>query len=97
MMAGRSRTWQLRPNAANTEKKKEPSNYLQKKERKKEKKQENQSQWRRCDDGAEVRVRERLTDATPLTNSCEKRGEKPRRKGKIEASECRVPKNSKER
>ena len=33
-----------------------------------------------------------------LTNSCEKkRGEKQRRKGKIEASECRVPKNSKER
>ena len=30
-----------------------------------------------------------------LTNSCEKRGEKQRRKGKIEASECRVPKNSK--
>ena len=31
-------------------------------------------------------------------NSCEKkRSEKPRRKGKIEASECRVPKNSKER
>ena len=33
-----------------------------------------------------------------LKNSCEKkRGEKQRRKGKIEASECRVPKNSKER
>ena len=33
-----------------------------------------------------------------LTNSCEKkRNEKQRRKGKIEASECRVPKNSKER
>ena len=33
-----------------------------------------------------------------LTNSCEKkRGEKQRRKGKIQASECRVPKNSKER
>ena len=33
-----------------------------------------------------------------LTNSCEKkRGEKQRRKGKIKASECRVPKNSKER
>ena len=33
-----------------------------------------------------------------LTNSCEKkRSEKQRRKGKIEASECRVPKNSKER
>ena len=32
-----------------------------------------------------------------LTNSCEKkRSEKQRRKGKIEASECRVPKNSKE-
>ena len=31
-----------------------------------------------------------------LTNSCEKkRGEKQRRKGKIEASECRVLKNSK--
>ena len=26
-----------------------------------------------------------------------KRSEKPRRKGKIKASECRVPKNSKER
>ena len=33
-----------------------------------------------------------------LTNSCEKkRSEKQRRKGKREASECRVPKNSKER
>ena len=33
-----------------------------------------------------------------LTNSCEKkRGEKQRRKGKIEAPECRVPKNSKKR
>ena len=33
-----------------------------------------------------------------LTNSCgKKRGEKQRRKGKIEASECSVPKNSKKR
>ena len=33
-----------------------------------------------------------------LTNSCEKkRSKKQRRKGKIQASECRVPKNSKER
>ena len=33
-----------------------------------------------------------------LTNSCEKkRGEKQRRKGKILASECRLPKNSKNR
>ena len=33
-----------------------------------------------------------------LTNSCEKkRSEKQRRKGKIQVSECRVPKNSKER
>ena len=33
-----------------------------------------------------------------LTNSCEKkRREKPRSKGKIEAPECRVPKNSMER
>ena len=33
-----------------------------------------------------------------LTNSYErKRSEKQRRKGKIKASECRVPKNSKER
>ena len=33
-----------------------------------------------------------------LTNSCEKkRSEKQRKKGKIYASECRVPKNSKER
>ena len=33
-----------------------------------------------------------------LTNSCEKkRSEKLRRKGKIYTSECRVPKNSKER
>ena len=33
-----------------------------------------------------------------LTNSCEKkRSEKQRRKGKIKASEFRVPKNSKER
>ena len=31
-------------------------------------------------------------------NSCEnKRSEKQRRKGKIEASECRVPKNRKKR
>ena len=31
-----------------------------------------------------------------LTNSCEKkRGERQRRKGKIQASDCRVPKNSK--
>ena len=33
-----------------------------------------------------------------LTNSCEKkRGEKQRRKGKIYPTECRVPKNIKER
>ena len=33
-----------------------------------------------------------------LTNSCEKnRSEKQRRKGKIKASECRVPKNSKKK
>ena len=33
-----------------------------------------------------------------LKNSCEKkRNEKQRRKGKIQASECRVPKNSKKR
>ena len=33
-----------------------------------------------------------------LTNSCQKkRGEKQRRKGKIQASEIRVPRNSKER
>ena len=33
-----------------------------------------------------------------LTNSCEeKRGENQMRKGKIKASECRVPKNSKKR
>ena len=33
-----------------------------------------------------------------LTNSCEKKRSKmQRRKGKISASECRVPKNSKER
>ena len=33
-----------------------------------------------------------------LTNICEKkRSEKQRRKGKIQASECRVPKNSKKR
>ena len=33
-----------------------------------------------------------------LTNSCEKkRNEKQRRKGKIKASECRVPENSKKR
>ena len=32
-----------------------------------------------------------------LTNSCEKkRSEKQRSKGKIQASECRVPKNNKE-
>ena len=33
-----------------------------------------------------------------LTNSCEKkRGKKQRRKRKIKASECRIPKNSKKR
>ena len=33
-----------------------------------------------------------------LTNSCEKKGgQKQRREGKIYPSECRVPKNSKER
>ena len=33
-----------------------------------------------------------------LTNSCEKKkSEKQRKKGKIKASECRVPKNSQER
>ena len=33
-----------------------------------------------------------------VTNSCEKkRSEKTRRKGKIKAAECRVPKNSKKR
>ena len=33
-----------------------------------------------------------------ITNSCEKkRSKKQRRKGKIKASECRVPKNSKKR
>ena len=33
-----------------------------------------------------------------LTSSCaKKRSEKQRRKGKIQISECRVPKNSKER
>ena len=33
-----------------------------------------------------------------VTNRCEKkRREKQRRKGKIDASECRVPKNSKKR
>ena len=32
-----------------------------------------------------------------LTNSCEKKSEKQRRKGKIHPFECRVPKNSKEK
>ena len=32
-----------------------------------------------------------------LKNSCEKRSERQRRKGKISPSECRVPENSKER
>ena len=32
-----------------------------------------------------------------FTDSCEKKSEKQRRKGKIQASECRVSKNSKER
>jgi len=32
-----------------------------------------------------------------LTNSCEKRSEKQRRKGKTYPFGCRVPKNSKER
>ena len=31
-----------------------------------------------------------------LTNSCEKKSKKQRRKGKIYSFECRVPKNSKE-
>ena len=38
----------------------------------------------------------RITVTVRVTNSCEKnRSEKQRRKGKIQASECRVPKNSK--
>ena len=33
-----------------------------------------------------------------ITSSCEKkRGKKQRRKGKIKASECRIPENSKKR
>ena len=32
-----------------------------------------------------------------LTSSCGKKSEKQKRKGKIEASECRVPENSKKR
>ena len=32
-----------------------------------------------------------------LTNSCEKKSEKQKRKGKIWESECRVPKDSKKR
>ena len=40
----------------------------------------------------------KMADWGGLTNSCEKkRSKKQRRKGKIEASECRVPKNSKKR
>ena len=40
----------------------------------------------------------KMADRGGLTNSYEnKRGEKQRRKGKIKASECRVPKNSKKR
>ena len=39
-----------------------------------------------------------LSGGGGLTNSCEKkRSEKQRRKGKIQASECRVTKNSKKR
>ena len=39
-----------------------------------------------------------LSEEIAIGNSCEKkRSEKPRRKGKIQASECRVPKNSKKR
>ena len=39
-----------------------------------------------------------MADWGGLTNSCEKkRGEKQTRKGKIQASECRVPMNSKKR
>ena len=39
-----------------------------------------------------------LSGEALLTNSCQKkRSEKQRRKGKIEASKCRVPKNSKKR
>ena len=39
-----------------------------------------------------------MTDWGGFTNSCEKkRSEKQRRKGKIFPSECRVPKNNKER
>ena len=39
-----------------------------------------------------------MADWGGLTNSCEKkRGKKQRRKGKIYASEYRIPKNSKKR
>ena len=47
----------------------------------------------------EKKMQKRKMDVSGgLTNSCEKkRSEKQRRKGKIEASECRVPNNSKKR
>ena len=44
--------------------------------------------------GQEDRGKHLLEGLSSLTNSCEKkRSEKPRRKGKIYPSECRVPKN----
>ena len=43
-------------------------------------------------------AKRKMTVWEGLTNSCEKkRSEKQRRKGKIQASESRVPKNSKEK
>ena len=48
-------------------------------------------------DGKEIQ-KSKMAVLGGLTNSCEKkRVEKQRRKGKIWASECRVPKNSKKR
>ena len=48
-------------------------------------------------DGKEME-KSKMTVWGGLTNSCEKkRGKKQRRKGTIYLSECRVPKNSKER
>ena len=45
-----------------------------------------------------INVKSKMVVRGGLINSCEnKRSEKQRRKGKIKASECRVPKKSKER
>ena len=56
------------------------------------------SPWKRNAKKTKTKTKTKIAVWGGLTNSCEKkRVEKQRRKGKIKASECRVPKNSKER